>query len=130
MIEAEDRLQDGFWTESELDQMALDSLVLPKYSEEPTHIVFYHLLKDGVKTGLVLIACVKSVIDGQDSIDRFWCPHGITAIVGEYNEESVLNQTKCEALYMLLNKYKYKGKLELPGSDKVYKYEAWMGNLV
>lgn len=130
MIEAEDTLPDWAWTEEELTQMAKDNLVFPKYYEEPTHIVFYHLYKDGIKTGLVLITIAKSIIDTQNAIDRFWKEADITCIVGEYNEESVLNQEKCEALYRVLDKFRYKGKMQLLGSDKVYKYESWMGNLI
>lgn len=130
MIEAEDRLCDDFWTASELDKMALDSLVLPKYYEGPTHIVYYDLYKNGAATGLVLIKAVKSVIDGQDAIDRLWGSVGITAVFNKYSEESPLNQVKCDAIYMILDKYKYNGKIELPGSDNVYMYEPWMNKLI
>lgn len=130
MIEATDRLNDSFWTENELYKMALDAIELDRYAEEQTHIVFYHLLKDGVKTGLVMILTVKSVIDGQEAIDKLWKDLGITAIVGEYNEESYINKQIVEAIYLILNKYKYNGKQKLVGSDKVYKYEPWMGKLI
>lgn len=130
MVEETDRLSDDFWTEEELTQMALDSIELDKYSEEPTHIVFYHLYKDGKKTGLVLISAVYSVIDGQNAIDKLWAEAGITAIVGEYSEESVLNQVKLEAIYLVLQKYKYKGKNKLPGAEKVFEYQEWLGNLI
>ena len=130
MIEATDRLNDSFWTENELHQMAVDAIELDRYTEEQTHIVFYHLLKDGVKTGLVMILAVKSVIDGQEAIDKLWKDLGITSIVGEYNDESYINKQKVEAIYLLLNKYKYVGKLKLPGSENVFKYEQWMGKLI
>lgn len=130
MIEPTDRLNDSFWTENELYQMAVDAIELDRYAEEQTHIVFYHLLKDGVKTGLVLILAVRSIIDGQEAIDKLWKELGITAIVGEYNDESYINKQKVEAIYLLLNKYKYVGKLKLHGSEKVFKYEQWMGKLI
>jgi hypothetical protein len=130
MIEHEDRLPDWAWSEEELDKMALDSLLPEKYTEEPTNIVFYHLLKDGERTGLVLIAAVKSVIDGQDAIDRLWVEAGITSIVGECSDESPLNQVKEDALHMVLQKYRYKGKLNLPGSKKVFIYNNWMARLI
>lgn len=130
MIEATDRLNDSFWTENELHQMAVDAIELDKYSEEQTHIVFYHLLKSGIQTGLVMILAVKSVIDGQEAIDKLWKEAEITSIVGEYNDESYTNKQKVEAIYLLLNKYKYVGKLKLPGSENVFKYEQWMGKLI
>ena len=81
MIEMEDRLGDDFWTEEELHQMALDAIEVDKYSAKPTHIVFYHSFKDGENTGLVMISCVESIIDGQNAIDKLWAEVGLTAIV-------------------------------------------------
>lgn len=130
MIEQEDRLPDAFWSQEELRQMAVDVLEPDRYSEESRHIVLYHLYKNGVDTGLVLIAAVESVLDGQDAINRLWVEVGITAIVGEYSEESVLSQVRLEAMYLLLQKYRYEGKLKLPGYNKVFKYQQWFPNLI
>lgn len=130
MIEQDDRLPDAFWSETELSQMAVNVLEPDRYSEEPRHIVLYHLYKSGVDTGLVLITAVQSVLDGQNAIDKLWTEVGITAIVGEYSEESVLSQVRLEAMYLLLQKYRYEGKLKLVGHDKVFKYQQWFPNLI
>ena len=130
MIEQEDRLPDGFWSQQELRQMAVDVLEPDKYKEVPAHIVLYHLYKNGVDTGLVLITAVQSVLDGQNAIDRLWAEVGITTIVGEYSDESILNQVRVEAMYLLLQKYRYEGKLKLVGHDKVFKYQQWFPNLI
>ena len=130
MIERTDELPEAFWTENELNQMAIDAIEIDRFVEEPTNLVFYHLFKNNANTGLVIILAVKSVLDGQEAIDRFWAPFGLTSIVGEYNDESYLNKQRAEALYLLLSKYKYEGKQKLPCSDKVYKYEPWMGKLI
>lgn len=130
MIEQEDRLPDAFWSQEELRQMAVAILEPDRYSEEPRHIVLYHLYKSGVDTGLVLITAVQSVLDGQNAIDKLWTEVGITAIVGEYSEESVLSQVRLEAMYLLLQKYRYEGKLKLVGHDKVFKYQQWFPNLI
>ena len=130
MIEQEDRLPDAFWSETELSQMAIAMLEPDRYSEELRHIVLYHLYKNGADTGLVLIAAVPSVLDGQNAIDKLWTEVGITAIVGEYSDESILNQVRVEAMYLLLQKYKYEGKLKLIGHDKVFKYQQWFPNLI
>lgn len=130
MIEQDDRLPDVFWSQEELRQMAVAILEPDKYSEEPRHIVLYHLYKSGVDTGLVLITAVQSVLDGQNAIDKLWTEVGITAIVGEYSEESVLSQVRLEAMYLLLQKYRYEGKLKLVGHDKVFKYQQWFPNLI
>lgn len=130
MIENIDRLNDYFWTETELDQMALNSIEVDKYAEQKTNIVFLHLFKDLARTGLVMILAVQSVMDAQEAVDRLWAGAGITAVVGEYSEESYLNQQKVEAIYSVLHKYKYDGKQRLPGSDNVYMYEPWMEKLI
>ena len=130
MIESVDRLPDEFWSQEELRQIAAAVLEPNRYSEEPRHIVLYHLYKNGVDTGLVLITAVESVLDGQDAIDRLWAEVGITAIVGEYSDESVLSQVRLDAMHMLLQKYKYEGKLKLVGHDKVFKYQQWFPNLI
>ncbi len=130
MIEQEDRLPDAFWSETELSQMAIAMLEPDRYSEELRHIVLYHLYKNGADTGLVLITAVQSVLDGQNAIDKLWTEVGITAIVGEYSDESILNQVRVEAMYLLLQKYRYEGKLKLVGHDKVFKYQQWFPNLI
>lgn len=130
MIEQEDRLPDAFWSQEELRQMAVAVLEPNRYSEEPRHIVLYHLYKSGVDTGLVLITAVQSVLDGQNAIDKLWTEVGITAIVGEYSDESILNQVRVEAMYLLLQKYRYEGKLKLVGHDKVFKYQQWFPCLI
>jgi hypothetical protein len=78
----------------------------------------------------VLIAAVASVLDGQNAIDKLWAEVGITAIVGEYSDESILNQVRVEAMYLLRQKYRYEGKLKLVGHDKVFKYQQWFPNLI
>ena len=130
MIENIDNLPPEFWTENELDQMALEAIEVDKYAEQKTNIVFLHLFKDLTRTGLVMILAVQSVMDAQEAVDRLWAGTGITAVVGEYNEESYLNQQRVEALYLVLHKYKYAGKQKLPGSDNVYMYEPWMEKLI
>lgn len=130
MIEQEDRLPDAFWSETELTQMAIAVLEPDRYSEESRHIVLYHLYKNGLDTGLVLITAVESVLDGQDAINLLWAEVGITAVVGEYSDESVMSHIKADAIYMLLQKYKYVGKLKLVGYNKVFRYQEWFANLV
>ena len=130
MIEQEDRLPDAFWSDKELHQMAVAVLEIDRHSEEPTNAVLYRLHKGGIDTGLVLIAAVKSVIDGQDAINRLWAEVGITAELGKFSDESPLSQVRVEAMYLLLQKYRYIGKNKLPGHDKVYKYCSWFDKLV
>ncbi len=130
MIENMDRLPDEFWSKDEMHQMVVDVLEPNRFSQEPAHIVLYHLYKNGADTGLVLITVVESVLDGQDAINMLWADVGITAVVGEYSDESVMSHIKADAMYMLLQKYRYEGKLKLVGHDKVFKYQQWFPNLI
>jgi len=130
MIENVDRLPDAFWSKDEMHQMVVDVLEPDRFSQEPAHIVLYHLYKNGTDTGLVLITVVESVLDGQDAINMLWADVGITAVVGEYSDESTMSHVKVDAMYMVLQKYKYVGKLKLVGHHKVFKYQKWFNNLV
>ena len=130
MMEKLDRLPDEFWSKNEMHQMVVAILEPNRHSEEPAHIVLYHLYKNGVDTGLVLITVVESVLDGQDAINLLWAEVGITAVVGEYSDESVMSHIKADAMYMLLQKYKYIGRTKLPGHGKVFKYSEWLVNLI
>lgn len=130
MMEKLDRLPDEFWSKDEMFQMVVDILEPNRFSQEPAHIVLYHLYKNGTDTGLVLITVVESVLDGQDAINMLWADVGITAVVGEYSDESTMSHVKVDAMYMVLQKYKYVGKLKLVGHHKVFKYQEWFNNLV
>lgn len=130
MMENVDRLPDEFWSKDEMHQMVVDILEPNRFSQEPAHIVLYHLYKNGTNTGLVLITVVESVLDGQDAINMLWADVGITAVVGEYSDESTMSHVKVDAMYMVLQKYKYVGKLKLVGHHKVFKYQEWFNNLV
>ena len=130
MMEKLDRLPDAFWSKDEMHQMVVAILEPNRFSQEPAHIVLYHLYKNGTDTGLVLITVVESVLDGQDAINMLWADVGITAVVGEYSDESTMSHVKVDAMYMVLQKYKYVGKLKLVGHHKVFKYQEWFNNLV
>lgn len=130
MTEQEDRLPDAFWNENELYQMAVNVLEHDRFSKEPTNLVLYRLYKGSKDTGLVLIAAVESVLDGQDAINRLWAEVGITAELGEFSEESPLNHMRAEAMYLLLQNHRYCGKNKLPGHDKVYVYQPWFDKLI
>jgi len=130
MIESEELLGDDFWTEEELYKMAVDQIDTPRYEDKKLNICIYHLYKNAIDTGLVLITTVKSVVDGQNAIDKLWADAGILSIAGEYSEESEVSKYKLEAIYTVLEKYAYKGKMKLIGSDRVFRYEKWMDNLV
>lgn len=129
MIEAIDRLSDDFWTEEELHQMDLLVIEHDKFDGKAKHLCWYHLLKHGEYTGKAMLLAVESIVDGQEAVNRAVAEIGLTAAIGEYGEESVLNNLVIDSAYLLLHKYKYKSHSQFTGSDKVYNYEEWMAKL-
>ena len=130
MVEELDRLPDWAYTDSELDTMAED-VVNKDDLAMPGHITLYHMYKDGVNTGIVMLLAVDSVSDGLHAINRLWGEHGMYAEVGEFNEkEDYAVMYKLKALELVLNKYKYNGKIVCAGSDKLYRYQKWFDELI
>jgi hypothetical protein len=130
LIEEIDRLPDWAYTDSELDAMAAKILKGQKYGE-CGHLVMYHLYKDGVNTGVVMLLSVESISDGLHALNRLWGQYGIYGEIGEFREiESVTAAYELNTLQIVLNKYKYEGKIEALGSDKLYKYKPWFNELI
>ena len=130
MLERVDRLNDDFWTENELEQMARAVIEPSRYDQTPKHLCWYYLMKDGTFTGKAMLLIAESIVDGLDAVNRFVEPVGLTAVIGEYGDESVHAAVKVQGLYMALEKYQYIGKLDFVGMDKVFTYEPWMAKLV
>ena len=125
-----DRLPDDFWSEAELEEMS-DKIVNPVLLDEtPKHICWYHLVKDGTYTHKAILLVVESVVDGQEALNKYVEPLGLTVMIGDYSEESVMSAVKCEALYIVLNQYRYKSKMKFNGDTKVFSYENWMSKLI
>lgn len=130
MTEAVDRLPDGFWIEEELEDMS-DEIINPSRTDAtPKHLCWYHLLKEGEYTYKAVLLPVESVVDGQDAVNKAIAETGLTAIIGDYGEESPLNGVRAEELYRVLAKYQYIPDAKFNGSDKIFTYQAWMKNLV
>ena len=130
MIEQVDRLSDDFWTDSELEQMS-DLVINPtRLDDRPKHICWYHLMKDGAYTGKSMLLAVESIVDGQEAVNRAVADTGLTVMIGDYGDESVLNGVRVEAMYKVLSKYQYIGSAKFNGSDRVFSYEQWMAKLV
>lgn len=129
MIEPVDRLCDGFFTESELDQMHVDVIVPNRYDKTAKHLCWYHLTMNGEYTGIAMLLAVESIVDGQEAVNAQLTDSGLTAIIGEYGDEHTDARSKVEAAYILLEKYSYTSKIKFIGDDKLFHYEEWMAKL-
>ena len=126
----EDMLPDWAYLGTELDAWAR-LVVNPSRSDTTAkHICWYMLYKDGQYTGKAMLLAVESVVDGLEAVNRLLEGTGLTAQIGEYGDESVLNGMKVEMLYTLLDKHRYVGSLMFTGCDKIYTYTDWMANLL
>lgn len=125
-----DNLPDSWWTQNELNHMAIAIINPSRYDTIPKHLCWYYLMKDGEYTGKAMLLAVESIVDGQDAANYVLESTGLTAIIGEYGDESALATVKVQGLYMALEKYQYVGKLDFVGMDKVFSYENWMAKLV
>jgi len=60
-----------------------------------------------------------------------WGNAGIHAEIGEFCEvSSITVGYTLNAIEIVLDKWKYEGKLTLPGANRLYKYCKWFDNLV
>ena len=130
MIEPLDGLPDWAFTEEELYSLAVGVVLPERQDKTPKHICWYHLMKDGQETRIAMLLVVESITDGQDAINKICAPLGLNVTIGEFGEESVLNGLKAEAMCWALENFRYKGKAEFPGSDKVFYHQSWMDQLL
>ena len=130
MYDKVDNLPEAFWTQNELNHMAIAIINPSRYDIIPKHLCWYYLMKDGEYTGKAMLLAVESIVDGQDAANYVLESTGLTATIGEYGDESALATVKVQGLYMALEKYQYVGKLDFVGMDKVFSYENWMAKLV
>lgn len=130
MVDEIDKLPDWAYTESELDQMAED--ILENINLQLSgHLVMYKMYKDGVGTGVVMLLAVESISDGLHAINRLWGQYGMHAEIGEFTEdEDNAMMYRLNALEIVLDKYRYVGKIKCAGSNKLYRYNRWMNNLL
>lgn len=130
MVVGIDRLPDWAYTDEELDNMAIELLENRSLSGAK-HIAIYHLQKDGVDTGITMILAVESISDGLHAINRIWGPYNMSAEVGEFTEiESQCAGHRLRALEIVLDKFKYEGRIRCPGSDKLYRYQKWFSEII
>lgn len=125
-----DRLPTEFWTEDELQDMALNVIEPSRYDRIAKHICWYLIYKDGTYTGKAMLLAVESIVDGMNAVNKVLEPVGLECIIGEYGDEDVMNGVKIEMIYQILEKWQYVGSAKFAGDDKVFNYEPWMANLV
>lgn len=126
----EDNLPDWAYTEDELDTMAV-KLLSEQDLTKPGHLVMYHMYKDGKDTGIVMLLATQCISDTLHAITRMWAPYNMHAELGGYTEEmDPAASYKLNALRLVLDKFRYEGKVHCAGNDKLYKYKGWFKELI
>lgn len=126
----DERLPDWAFTEEELDEMAIN-LLTEQNLTMPGHLVIYSLHKDGENTGIVMLLATQCISDTLHAITRMWAPYNMHAEVEGFTEEKdPAAAYKLNALQLVLDKYRYRGKIHCAGSDKLYRYKGWFKELI
>ena len=130
MIEEIDKLPEWAFTPAELDAEATDILECSNL-DMSGHLVMYPMYKDGKNTGIVMLLAVESISDGMHAVNRLWGPYDMYAEIGEFVEkEDPAVMYRLKALEMVLNRFRYKGKIRCAGSNRLYRYENWFDKLL
>jgi len=129
-----DRLCDEFWTDAEntaYNNKLLQHAIMPSY--DPKTIASYELIvrETGVYTGKVFILAVEDVVGTMGVINTLWMDSKLMVRLGENGLETEHWQQQLNALYTVLNKWKYvpNGFDEL-GYDRLFTNKGGIKGLI
>ena len=129
------RLRDWYYTDNELaamDAELLDGRV-GRYDAEPTKesVVILKIVSKNGDTGKVWIGRTPDVILTMNALNRVWLETGLKFVICKVGKLTYGADRLVEAIRIVLLPWKYGTKFpEIVGSDSVYRYEEWMGNLI
>ena len=128
-----DRLGYGFWTDEEIDRF--DSVELGKvwYSKDkPIQkcICAYEMWTAKGNTKVGGLVATDDPNGTEEALARDWKETNLTPILGQIGELEWNVETKLQALYTVLDKYKHTTVLSTQTSDRLYKWQDWMRNLL
>ena len=129
------RLRDWYYTDNELaamDAELLDSRT-GQYDAEPTKecVCIFRIVSKNGDTGKVWIGMTSDVILTMNALNRVWSDTGLKFVIGKVGKPTYGADKLVNAIHVVLLPWKYGTKFpEIVGSDSVYRYEEWMGNLI
>ena len=130
------RLGDWYYTDNELaamDAELLDGSRVGRYDAEPIKesVVVFRIVSKNGDTGKIWIGKTPDVILTMNALNRVWLETGLKFVIGKIGKPTYGADRLVEAIRVVLLPWKYETKFpELVGSDSVYRYEEWMGNLI
>ena len=129
------RLGDWYYTDNEL--AAMDAELLNsragRYDAEPTKesVVIFRIVSKNGDTGKVWIGRTPDVILTMNALNRVWAETGLKFVISKVGKPTYGAYRLVEAIKIVLLPWKYETKFAtVVGSDSVYSYEEWMGNLI
>lgn len=129
------RLSDWYYTDNEL--VAMDTELLDdrvgRYDAEPTKdsVVIFRIVSKNGDTGKVWIGRTPDVILTMNALNRVWSDTGLKFVIGKVGKPTYGADRLVESVKIVLLPWKYETKFAtIVGSDSVYRYEEWMGNLI
>ena len=129
------RLSDWYYTDNEL--VAMDTELLDdrvgRYDAEPTKdsVVIFRIVSKNGDTGKVWIGRTPDVILTMNALNRVWSDTGLKFVIGKVGKPTYGADRLVESVKIVLLPWKYETKFAtVVGSDSVYRYEEWMGNLI
>ena len=129
------RLNDWFYTESELEKMDAELLddSESRYDKVPTKesIVIFNIVSKNGLTGKVLITKTEDVVFTMKALNRVWVNTGLVFTIAKIGEPTYGAYRLLDAIKVVLLPYKYETKFpECKGADNVYIFNDWMLNLI
>ena len=129
-----DRLGDVFWTEEEIrefDKELLTHTAVYNTTEpvKKTICVYEFWTKQG-NTKVVTILAAEDPEAVGEALERDWASTKMTPILGNVGDVQWNAETKLEALYIVLDKYRYHTDIQTLTSNRLFKWKPWMKELL
>lgn len=128
-----DRLSDELMTEAEIAEH--DKLVLNRnrYNiDKPImkQICAYPMYNKDGNTKIVVLVNTDSPEIMQEAISRDWSHTSMVAMPPIVGELEYNNDTRLDALYVVLDKHRFITDIEATTNDRLYKWSKWMENVL
>lgn len=129
-----DRLGDCFYNDAEIAEFDSELLVnSSRYStKEPvkkTICAYEFWTKDG-NTKIVTILAAEDAESTGEALERDWSETKMSPILGNMGTEQWNAEARLEALYVVLDKYRFTTDIQTQTSDRLFKWRKWMKELI
>ena len=128
-----ERLPDNFYTSNEivlLDRELLDSHVYSTDKPVQKNICVYEFWVAKGNTNVVTILATEDPTSTEEALCRDWAHTKLTPVLSQISDLEWNTDTKLQAIYTVLNKHKYATDIKAQTSDRLFKWQSWMRNIL